>query len=182
MKSVGWVSILVLLLGGCTRPGNNYEIIEGKGGQIYRVNRATGQLDEVREGRLMRILNETETDPEATRRQALARAKEWAKLTLSTKEAEAASLRTSWRDGQLYYSFAVEPNTRAMDNSPLGTFTIYLLDEGGFSLQDIEIRISSMTRIVDAEGKPTSRSGQGHVALPMDKYAAIANWTITWAF
>ena len=96
------------------------------------------------------------------------------------------SLRLKWRSGKLYYDFAIDPLsdelTRVRSSNSLSWYTAHLADSDGFEVAQLPFGLSSMTRIVDAEGNAKSLQHVGSVEMSHDDFAAIGGWQVTWNF
>jgi hypothetical protein len=115
------------------------------------------------------------------------------------------NLRTSWREGKLYYIFTAAPlidPQESFDNKPsdfidkaiasrsfarsLGyvfgrpTFTAKLVDKAGFEILSIEM-IDTL-RIVDETNKATSLQQKSSIECSRQKYQDIASWEIAWRY
>jgi hypothetical protein len=107
-----------------------------------------------------------------------------------------ASLRTSWRDGRLYYRLTLGPTTRGQFWLPSkggfvdllqshGDLFVDLLDSSGFKVKEIDVPATSLTRIHDARSVETSQTAQGieaNESVPFSRsdYLRIDGWNLRW--
>src|SRR3989442_4128100 len=140
---------LVFVLAACDI--GRWEVKEDKTGRVLKVDRWFGDVFVADGERFVRVKN-----PEALA--AAAEPRRWPDVKLGTIAKDfTASLKTSWRRGQLYYQFQIAPALEPPADKGLLSFTVELYDGGGFQLMSIPVPFSGMTKIVDDNGKATSR-------------------------
>jgi len=187
------IFLLLTFICGCeNNPFNQekYQMVEGKDGKIYRLNKLTGEMIAIKDNKI--IVLET---PEARRVQNVQNSRleepiEWGESRISGKKLK-VKLRTCWRDGKLYYNFKAFPyrSLRAMyykekNETYYGQkwfgFTIKLLDTNNFVLSSISIKMWDMTRLVNEEGIETGLSSDSNISFSRKEYESIASYSIGW--
>jgi len=126
-------------------------------------------------------------DPET-----LSEAKSWPTETISQLGGIKAHLKTSWRDGQLYYLYSVSPASEDAEDieefnevfkrGRLGDhyFTVYLY-KGGLSMVELKVPFVSMTYDVNFEGKTTKLERNSATSLSAENYQAATTWDVKWS-
>lgn len=96
------------------------------------------------------------------------------------------NLRISWRDGNLHYVFAVNPDgpsdkfLKAMENPySLPIFTFNLYDKHAFNL--ISVTAKETTRVVNDKGEPYNLIENSHVTCSKEMYLDIVGWDVGWS-
>jgi hypothetical protein len=116
----------------------------------------------------------------------------WPTETISQLGGIKAHLKTSWRDGQLYYLYSVSPASEdaedikefdeAVKRSRLEDhyFTVYLY-KGGLSIVELKVPFVSMTYDVNFEGKTTKLERNSATLLSAENYQAARTWDVKWS-
>ena len=78
---------------------------------------------------------------------------------------------TKWND-------VIEKNKKEYKNK----LTIELTDDYGFTILELPVSLSSMTRIIGLSGEVNSYSHQGKKSISYPVYQIIENWNIGWNF
>jgi hypothetical protein len=165
---------------GCS--GERYEVLETKDGRTVRLDKRTGQLATVVEGRLVPI------QPLVFQEDSiLSRTKHWPNDTLPIDKDSnvVASLTTKWVDGLLYYNFDIAPASAIAKNvsSSFGVerrFTLVFSDGDGFEVLRVPVPFSEIARRVGAKGKVEGLSASGSVSCPEEIYRRIAARNFRW--
>lgn len=115
----------------------------------------------------------------------LAEAKNWSVITIPSLSNLTVSLRTSWRDGVMYYVFTALSynsisNSYLINNSvnPYSHFKISMVDRNGFTLLEIEIPITSMTRMVDDAEVVKGFIISKNIYCALESYKNFYNWNL----
>ena len=118
----------------------------------------------------------------------LAEAKSWPTETISQLGGIKAHLKTSWRDGQLYYLYSVSPASgdaedikefnEAFKRSRLEDtyFTVYLY-KGGLSM--VELKVHFVTMTYDVNSPKLERNST--TSLSVENYQAATTWDVKWS-
>jgi len=122
----------------------------------------------------------------------LSEAKSWPTETISQLGGIKAHLKTSWREGQLYYLYSVSPASEdaedmeefneAVKRSRLEDhyFTVYLY-KGGLSMVELKVPFVNMTYDVNLEGKTTKLERNSATSLSAENYQAATTWDVKWS-
>jgi len=168
--------IMALVVVGCDL--TPYVIHEDKLGRQIRLNRWTGELS-VLEGDTLIKLGRSVTYSGPLSR-------EWPAISLGQLGDVSATLRTSWHDGRLRYSFSLSPESKKLKDATaqvygLGkSFTVLLTDAFGIAVAQGEVALTSMSRVVDDKGSPTGLNHNGEVPCSYGDYLLIAGWNVLW--
>ncbi|MDD8018870.1 MAG: hypothetical protein PHP42_10895 [Bacteroidota bacterium] len=162
---------------GCDR-FSEYEISKSDGGRIYRLNKHNGEVSLIDGFNIIVLREPTE--------QAL-KIKSWPTITLPSVDSVKLNLKTCWREGKMYYILNVAPYTyrlKTAKESYLSSskFTLEMTDANGFSLLQVPILLSSMTRIVDEKGEPMYITANDNTLCTSETYLTLANWSCIWNF
>lgn len=102
-----------------------------------------------------------------------------------------ASLRTSWRDGRLYYRLTLAPDSTTVLElfyfpdygyvklSELHLF-LDLLDSSGFKIGEIDVAVTSLSRIVDTYQRLQEIRANESVPFSRSDYLRIDGWSLNW--
>jgi hypothetical protein len=119
----------------------------------------------------------------------LSELKNWPPVKPKSPEMKAEfSLRTVWRDGQMFYQFAIDgyppaiAKLRGLSGSTRpATFTLMFEDRDGFKLFDHAIQLNTMTGLIDDSGKLKGFESRGDTYVPADSYRRAAKWDLSWS-
>ena len=94
-------------------------------------------------------------------------------------------LTTKFQDKKIHYIFNItnynEKIDEAKDQSN-SKCTLVFYDGDGFKLDEIEVYLNDMTRIVDDNGEPLSLTFNGSEYMNIDTYENIQRWSSRWNF
>ncbi|MFH1692096.1 MAG: hypothetical protein ABIC68_05985 [Candidatus Omnitrophota bacterium] len=181
-----WFIISIFLL-GCEQ--DKYQMIKGEDGKIYRLDKRTGEMVVVKNNEISSLETVESKKFKKLLEGTLETPVDWPVMQMSGKDLH-MRLRTSWREGRLYYQFMVAPYAsleRICDKNEKDPyyglnfgFTISLLDNNGFVIKEIPIRLLTMHRIVDDNGNAMSLSENSSLELHKGEYEAMAGYSPTW--
>lgn len=210
MKKFGFMlsviaALLSILLLGCEKK-ERYTIEQGKDGRVYRLDRETGEMAVVTGDKLIGISTPEQQKSEKKFEVDLAQEKEWPIHVIPTPHNLSCRLKTSWREGKMYYIFSVHPVKKApVDASEKQTesssstatknwewrdqyiddisnhITIHMNDSGGFKLAEIGVPFYKLIRIVDDKGEPSNIQNEGNVQCTSEIYRALVDWSMQWS-
>lgn len=157
--------------------------IYAKNGELYRINKVSGQLSLINETRLVAI-----DEPNKMDELGLNKLKEWDKVHITQLDGIDLNLKTNWRNNKIYYQLRVSPYTKRLKNIREGNditniykaFTIKLQDENGFDVLKITAPINEMTGATDEKNKIFGLSKNDSIECNYDDFKAIKNWTVEW--
>ena len=124
--------------------------------------------------------------------ETVSEAKFWPTETISQLGDIKAHLKTSWREGQLYYQFSVSPASgdteaikefnEAFKRSRLEGhyFTVYLY-KGGLNVAEVREPLVSMTSIIDNEERTTKLERSNSTSLSRENYQFATTWDVKWS-
>lgn len=181
------VFCLVFLLVASCSAGHRYEAIDSNG-QVYRIDRQSGQIASVSGDRLVVLPEVTGSPVPASDAYTLAgKMHSWDELDLPAfKQTTHLSIKTKWKDGQLYYRVRCAPFAKglkeAFDKGNLGNrgFTVNFSDVDGFTLLQQGVTLQQMTRVVDDKGQVSSLEADGNVSCSFERYRDIASVNSSW--
>jgi hypothetical protein len=159
---IGFGAAALLLLAAA--PGCSRYQIEGDGqGRIVRLDRLTGQVDYLQGTRFVRVENPNERRREM---KELGQVKDWGTAPYDGKYT--LRLKTSWRNGRMYYQIGIVPTPPAS----VFNFRIALNDADGFQVASISLNVP--------DGTPTTDGGivySGFAQVDEDVYRSAASWS-----
>lgn len=165
---------LSLMLTGC-RYDMTANLTEN-GGQVYRLDRLTGDLSAVDDGALKPIATASNNSMELP-----------TNLTGSEQDLSGtgakATFEGKWRDGKLFYKVDLSPYnklTYARDNS--GSITVIFLDADNYEVEKFSLNLSQMIAVVNESGAKESLNYTGRKAMSRSDFEAVGSWQISWAF
>ncbi|MFN4281415.1 MAG: hypothetical protein ACK4NA_02105 [Alphaproteobacteria bacterium] len=183
------------LLTGCledlTGRGDRYEIKDVKG-DVYLLNKATGQTLVREGGRLLELKRYDESE--------LAKLSRAKVLTVRPIRGLEPTLTVKYRENALLFEFQIEGQVKTISQADLidpdwkkywekdGNFLqLQFEDNDGFSVENRRFTLAGnyktpATRLVDGTGKETEGYlYSGELPLSPEKYAAIVRGTLTWS-
>lgn len=127
--------------------------------------------------------NYYEKNKEKVLKTQLAKPKLWRVITIPPPHNIVLTLQTSWREGKLYYILtATPPNKIDAKRSYYSKFEINMLDKSGFNLFELDVPLSSMSRVVDEKGKPSHFEQNNSYACTAEMYEDFTDWSVKWFF
>jgi hypothetical protein len=126
---------------------------------------------------------------EAEANEPLEHQRVWPAITAAALDKSSFSLATSWRDGRMYYRWALagypsaiaaayEQSATSYKTTP--DFTVVFLDENGFKLFEYKIPPDELVRIIGENGNPSGFSARGDTFVSADQYRRAKAWDIVW--
>ena len=184
------VLFVTISLYGCD--SNQYQVVTGPDGALYRFNKKTGSLS-------IMMKEKGLVQPAGSQRPEIAQEEDNSALDkpVSWKESKypgkdlKAKFEMIWRENRLCYKFSVYPfkslervfAKRKQDyiySLMKPGFTIELLDKNGFLVKEIKIILWSMTKIDDDAGMPKELVFNSQVDCTRQSYKSIGGYTIKW--
>ncbi|MDO8535897.1 MAG: hypothetical protein Q7S30_02675 [Candidatus Omnitrophota bacterium] len=184
------VSFIAMLLYGCD--SNQYQIVTGPEGMLYRLNKKTGTLSIITEGG--RISQPAQSQkPESVKEDQSSRLDEpiiWKESKYPGKELK-ARFEMMWRENKLCYKFSVYPYkslekifTRKKQDYIYSLmrpgFTLELVDKNGFLVKEIKVNLWSMTKVNGDDGAPKELILNSQIDCTKQSYRSIGGYTIKW--
>ncbi len=197
---------IVLLLYGCD--SNQYQVVTGSDGALYRFNKKTGSLSMImkdkgpvrtaqpQKSEIMKEENVSALDKPVSWKESKYPGKDlWGKFEMV------------WRENKLCYKFSVYPYKsleRAFARKKQDYiyslmrpgFTIELVDKNGFLVKEVKINLWSMTKVDDDGDIPNPSAGSGfgpelaegpkelvlnsQIDCTEQSYRSIGGYTIKW--
>ena len=166
--------------------GGNYQLSTGEGGKLYRLNKSSGEVCLIEGYTITKLRQPSTTEESRQVERKLLQPNDWGSETLPTSPQITLTLKTVWRDGNLYYqlfAYPYDPVLKDARESLLASskgFTLQLMDSTGFVLLTVLISLTDMANIVDSNGNPTEMQGKGNVPCTSDTYLGINSSSATW--
>jgi hypothetical protein len=189
LKVTVFLSILLLLY-GCD--SNQYQVVTGPDGVLYRFNKKTGSLsilmkdkNPVRAAQSQRLeIAEEDHGP------ALDKPVSWKESKYPGKNLK-ANFEMVWRENNLCYKFSVYPYkslekvfARKKQDYIYSLmrpgFTIELVDKNGFLVKEVKVILWNMTRIDGDDGVPKELVLNSQIDCTAQSYRSISGYTIKW--
>lgn len=204
------ISVVAIALSACDRlsgSDDRYTIANDAKGQVIRLDKRTGEIAVI-EGNEIRPLKDA-AQAAADRKaklEELEEAKHWPSNDIP-QIGTRMRLSTSWRDGKMYYDFAIvsleeskrmdewlaapvdgrgKAPTIAADKRELvlkkaeahKPFTLRFEDKNGFELASEAL--NNLTRIVDSDNTLRFWESKSTLVVSEDDYRRINSWTVNW--
>ncbi len=184
------ILFIAFLLCGCD--SNQYQVVTGSDGALYRFNKKTGALsmiiDDKNPARPTQPQTSEATDEAGV--SALDKPISWEESKYPGKDLS-AKLEMVWRENKLCYKFSVYPYkslekvfARKKQDYIYGLmrpgFTLELLDKNGFLIKEIKINLWNMTKVDDDSGVPKELISNSQVDCTERSYRSISGYTIKW--
>lgn len=123
----------------------------------------------------------------STKEAPLAQPKIWPDQSVSALENVKLSLKTMWKNGDLYYQFSTDNLPKAIsvarnNRDANRSFNIAFLDRNGFKLFEHQIPLRDMSTVVGVDGKASRLEINNKTPLSADDYRNAASWDIGWNF
>lgn len=177
------IFIIAVTLFGCDQ--NQYQIVTGSDGSLYRFNRKTGELSMIMEDKKVVRLAESQKSEiiKPENENPLDRPINWKESRFGAKDLK-ARLETVWRENKLCYKFSVYPY-KSMEkvfarkkqdyiySIVKPGFDIELIDKNGFMVKEIKINLWNMTK----EKELTINS---QIDCTKQSYRSISGYNIKW--
>lgn len=182
--------LIALTLSGCDL--NQYQIVTGSDGSLYRFNRKTGELSMVMEDKkAVRLAESQKTEVIKTDSEnPLERPVNWKESRFPAKNLK-ARLETVWRENKLCYKFSVYPY-KSMEkifakkkqdyiySLMKPGFNVELIDKNGFMVKEIKVNLWNMTKVTGDDGKEKELTMNSQIDCTRQSYRSIGGYTIKW--
>ncbi|MDP3790721.1 MAG: hypothetical protein Q8R38_01605 [Candidatus Omnitrophota bacterium] len=182
--------ILSFVLFGCD--SNQYQIVTGSDGSLYRFNKKTGELSMIMEDRKVVRLAESKKSEIIQQDEAVPLEKpiNWKESRFPAKDLK-ARLETVWRENRLSYKFSAYPY-KSMErifakkkqdyiySIVKPGFNIELLDKNGFMVKEIKINLWNMTKVMGENGKEKELVINSQIDCTKQSYRSIGGYSIKW--
>lgn len=184
------VFIVTLVLFGCD--SNQYQIVTGSDGSLYRFNRKTGELSMIMEDKkVVRLAESQKLDiMKQENENTLDKPVNWKESRFPAKNLK-ARLETVWRENKLCYKFSVYPY-KSMEkifakkkqdylySIMKPGFNIELIDKNGFMVREIKISLWNMTKVMGDDGKEKELTVNSQIDCTKQSYRSVGGYTIKW--
>ena len=181
---------IALLLFGCD--SNQYQIITGSDGALYRFNKKTGELSMVMEDKKVVKLAEGAKSDVIKEKESvsLERPENWKESKYPGKNLR-VRLETVWRENKLCYKFSAYPY-KSLDKMFAKKkqdyvyslmkpgFNIELVDKNGFIVKEIKVNLWNMTKVMGDDGKEKELVMNSQVDCTKQSYRSIGGYSIKW--
>jgi hypothetical protein len=182
--------LTALLLYGCD--SNQYQVVTGPDGALYRFNKKTGVLSAIMNDK--KIVQPSELQKpgaaEEERGTAFDKPVSWKESKYPGKNLK-AKFEMVWRENKLCYKFSVYPYkslekvfARKKQDYIYSLmkpgFNIELVDKDGFLVKEIKINLWSMNKIYGDDGSPKELVSNSQIDCTGQSYRSIGGYTIKW--
>ena len=183
--------LIATLLYGCD--SNQYQVVTGPDGALYRFNKKTGSLSMIMKDKsLVRTAQPQKSEiMKEDHGSALDKPVSWKESKYPGKDLK-AKFEMVWRENKLCYKFSVYPY-RSLEKAFARKkqdyiyslmrpgFTVELVDKNGFLVKEIKINLWSMTKIDGGEGIAKELVLNSQIDCTRQSYGSIGGCTIKWA-
>lgn len=187
--SSAFISILLLLY-GCD--SNQYQIVTGPDGALYRFDKKTGSLSVIMEDKKAALPAESQKREivKEDHGSDLNKPVRWKESKYPGKDLK-AKFEMVWREDKLCYKFSVYPY-RSLEKAFARKkqdyiyrlmrpgFTVELLDKDGFLVKEIKINLWNMTKVSGDDGIPKELVFNSQIDCTKRSYGSIEGYTIKW--
>ena len=181
---------MLLLLYGCD--SNQYQIVTGPDGALYRFDKKTGSLSAI-------IKDKSLVQPAQPQKSeiikedhgpALDKPVSWKESRYPGKDLK-AKFEMVWRENRLCYKFSVYPY-RSLEkvfarkkqdyiySLMKPGFTVELVDKNGFLVKEVKINLWTMTKIDGDDGIPKELVLNSQIDCTRQSYRSISGYNIKW--
>ena len=187
---------IALLAGGCD--SNQYQIVTGSDGALYRFNRKTGALSMVMEDK--KVVRRAESQKSEVIKEenssSLEKPVNWKESKYPGKNLK-VKLETVWRENKLCYKISIYPckslekifarkKQDYMYSLMKPGLIMELVDKNGFLVKEIKVNLWSMTKVDSDSGTCMPESADELVLnAQMDctrqSYRSIGGYVVKWA-
>jgi hypothetical protein len=188
------LSILILISvalsnGGCD--SNQYQVVTGPEGALYRFNRKTGVLTLITTQKKAQPAQPQRSEPAQDEgAAALDKPVSWKESKYPGKDLK-AKFEMVWREGKLCYKFCVYPYkslekafARKKQDYVYSLmkpgFTIELLDKNCFLVKEVKVNLWSMTKADDGAGVAKELILNSQIDCTRQSYISISGYRIKW--
>ena len=179
-----------LLLYGCDP--NQYQVVTGPDGALYRFNKKTGSLSMMMKDRSPARTAQPQRSEAAKEEDgsALDKPVSWKESKYPGKDLW-GKFEMVWRENKLCYKFSVYPYkslekvfARKKQDYIYSLmrpgFTVELLDKNGFLVKEVKINLWSMTKVDGDDGIPKELVLNSQIDCTRQSYRSICGYTIKW--
>lgn len=169
---------------GCT---DRYEIAQDKEGRTVRLDKRTGEVAVLTDGRLVVAKSEqqlaAENQEKGNKDRTLSEPKMWPAQDFKNIGVDTGTLYTAWRDGMLRYQLQLTPIPKGFDQSySPSPLTLKLSDSAGFVVVEVEFKRADLLHVVDDQGKRYALSANASVRCSRENYESLTSWSLSWRF
>ena len=182
--------LIVLFLYGCD--SNQYQVVTGPDGALYRFDKKTCSLSMIMKGNsLVRTAQPRKSEiVEEDRGLALDKPVSWKESKYPGKDLW-GKFEMVWRENKLCYKFSVYPY-KSLEKAFARKkqdyiyslmrpgFTVELVDKNGFLVKEIKINLWSMTKVDGDDGIPKELVLNSQIDCTRQSYRSIGGYTIKW--
>lgn len=181
---------IAVALFGCD--SNQYQIVNGSDGSLYRFNKKTGELSMIMEDKkVVRLAESKKSDiMQQEEQSSLDKPIYWKESRFPAKNLR-ARLETVWRENKICYKFSVYPY-KSMEKlfskkkqefvysiiKP--GFNIELLDKNGFMVKEIKINLWNMSKVQGDDGMEKELVVNAQIDCTRQSYRSIGGYSIKW--
>jgi hypothetical protein len=176
---------IVAILTGCDRAERTetHELVNAGNGLVYRINKTSGEVSLIAGAQITKLDEWRAGKKDEPKKSYMI---DWPERTLSHLGDIKLELKTTWREGKMFYIFRVSPYAGRVETerdkaTSYARFNVNFYDSDGFEILTLPIKLSEMTRKVDDKGKPASLSMNANTTLTVETYEAIKAWAVGWA-
>jgi hypothetical protein len=182
MKSIGLLCFTLFLL-GCEKRNDDWQLSSANG-VTYRLNKRTGETFVLLQTQFVRCQDSDSIPNNNPKPERLVI--NWGSVTNDYLAGLTQRLKTTWRDGKVFYIFVASPyneKLRSAKESLLtpSQFNIRLLDDDGFEIVEIPVKVSEMVQTIGEDGSPSSLSVNSSLPCPLETYKAARAWVVGWS-
>lgn len=180
------LSILAVatVLTGCdrTEKKDTHELVTAGNGLVYRINKTSGEVSLIAGAQITKLDEWRAGKKDEPKKSYMI---DWPEHKLSHLGDIKLELKTTWREGKMYYVFRVSPyagrvETERGKTTSYARFNANFYDSDGFEILTIPIKLSEMTQTVDDKGKPVSLNMNANTTLTLETYEALKIWAVGW--
>ena len=182
--------LIVLFLYGCD--SNQYQVVTGPDGALYRFNKKTGALSMIMKDKsLVRTAQPQKSEiAEEEHASALDKPVSWKESKYPGKDLR-GKFEMVWRENKLCYKFSIYPYkslekvfARKKQDYIYSLmrpgFTVELVDKNGFLVKEIKINLWNMTKVDGDDGIPKELVLNSQIDCTRQSYRSIGGCTIKW--
>ena len=181
---------IAIFLFGCD--SNQYQIVTGSDGALYRFNKKTGELSLIPDDKkaVKPTVGHKSTPAKTEQNDFLDKPTDWKESRYPGKNLK-VRLETVWRENKLCYRFSVWPYRslermfeKKKQDYVYGLmrpgFNVELIDKNGFMVKEIKINLWSMTRIPARDDREEELVTNSQIDCTKQSYESIGGYTVKW--
>lgn len=179
------------MFSGCDQ--NQYQIVTGSDGALYRFNKKTGELSMVMEDRKVVRLSESAKTEVVTEKEEdfLEKPSDWRESKYPGKDLK-IRIETVWRENKLCYKITMYPYKslgkifakKQQDyvySLMKPGFVIEFVDKNGFMVKEVKINLWNMTKVNGKDGKISELAMNSQLDCTKKSYKSIGGYNIKWS-